>query len=110
MRAGLTTRNTRKVNFLLEIRVPDRLRALFPTGTPVPLTVWKGVAYSRQSNKNCGRGVNSLSAATISVSDELRCGFPDRDIETRSVFCPGDVCLFTPVQRKVPVAASVRLI
>jgi hypothetical protein len=48
----LPTRITRKVNFLLDIRVSDRSRALFLSGTPVPLTRWKGVAYSTESWKN----------------------------------------------------------
>jgi hypothetical protein len=39
------------VNSLFGIRVSDLSRTLFLSGTPVPLTVWKGVPYSRESKK-----------------------------------------------------------
>jgi len=47
--AILRVLNTAEVNSLLKNRVSDRSSVLFLSGTPVPLTVWKGVPYSRKS-------------------------------------------------------------
>lgn len=54
--------------------VSHHSRALFLTGTPVPLTVWKGLPYSRKCSGIFGKAVVSLKSVTITMTEDWRHG------------------------------------
>ncbi len=58
------------VNSRFDNRVSHRLRALFLSGTPVPLTVRKALPYSRESDKIVVRGVVFLMSEYASFSED----------------------------------------